>query len=73
MLRHTFVPSRALAGAADGEGVAALAPLATFVEGKVAEGGQVTVYVCERGKCQLPTHDPAVLAEQLRKRRGTDR
>ena len=68
VLRKTFVPNRALAAAADGEGVAAVAPLATFVDGKLAQSGRVTAYVCERGKCELPTHDPAVFAAQLRKR-----
>ncbi|HEX3694325.1 MAG TPA: thioredoxin domain-containing protein [Polyangia bacterium] len=69
VLRKTFVPSHALAGAADGTGVAALAPLATFVDGKLALAGQVTAYVCERGQCELPTHDPAVLAAQLTRHR----
>ncbi|HVR63423.1 MAG TPA: thioredoxin domain-containing protein [Polyangia bacterium] len=68
-LRRTFVPSRALAGAAEGAGVAAVAPLATFMEGKLAQGGRATAYLCERGKCELPTHDPAVFVEQLRKPR----
>jgi uncharacterized protein YyaL (SSP411 family) len=49
--------------------VAALAKVATFVDGKLALGGKVTAYVCERGKCELPTHDPAVFAAQLQKRR----
>jgi uncharacterized protein YyaL (SSP411 family) len=44
---------------------AALARAAPFVEGKVARDGAPTAYVCERGACQLPTHDPAVLASQL--------
>jgi uncharacterized protein YyaL (SSP411 family) len=69
VLRKTFLPSRALAGAAEGDGVAALAKVATFVDGKLALAGKVTAYVCERGKCELPTHDPAVFAAQLTKRR----
>jgi uncharacterized protein YyaL (SSP411 family) len=66
VLRRSFVPSRALAGADEAD-VGALAKLATFVEDKRALGGKPTAYVCERGKCELPTADPAVLREQLAK------
>jgi uncharacterized protein YyaL (SSP411 family) len=53
---------RAAVGEAD---VEALAQVAPFVEGKVATAGRPTAYVCERGACQLPTHDPAAFAAQL--------
>ena len=33
--------------------------------GKRAKRGQATAYVCERGRCEAPTSDPAVLREQL--------
>ena len=64
VLRARFVPNvvRAVVGEDD---VAALAKVAPFVEGKTATGGKVTAYVCERGACQLPTHDPAAFAAQL--------
>jgi uncharacterized protein YyaL (SSP411 family) len=65
VLRHTFLPNRALAGAAQGDALAALATLAPIVEGKRALRGRSTAYVCERGHCQLPTSDPAVLRRQL--------
>ncbi|HSZ82978.1 MAG TPA: thioredoxin domain-containing protein, partial [Polyangia bacterium] len=63
-LRATFLPNvvRAAVGEAD---VEALAQVAPFVEGKVATAGRPTAYVCERGACQLPTHDPAAFAAQL--------
>jgi uncharacterized protein YyaL (SSP411 family) len=48
--------------------VAALAKLAPFVDGKGALDGKATAYVCERGACQLPTHDPAALLAQLASR-----
>ncbi|MCB9597594.1 MAG: thioredoxin domain-containing protein [Sandaracinaceae bacterium] len=35
------------------------------LSGKVAIGGRATAYVCEIGRCELPTSDPAVLARQL--------
>lgn len=33
--------------------------------GKRAQDGRATAFVCERGACQLPTHDPAALRRQL--------
>ena len=65
VLRRTFLPNRALAGSAEGGGLAALATLAPIVDGKRALRGRSTAYVCERGHCQLPTSDPAVLRRQL--------
>jgi len=35
------------------------------LRGKAALNGQPTAYVCEIGRCELPTNDPAVLARQL--------
>ncbi len=63
-LRKTFAPNvvRVAVGEDD---VAALAKVASFVEGKTALGGKPTAYVCERGACQLPTHDPAAFTAQL--------
>jgi uncharacterized protein YyaL (SSP411 family) len=63
-LRGRFLPNvvRAVVGEDD---VVAVAKVASFVEGKTATGGKPTAYVCERGACQLPTHDPAALAAQL--------
>jgi uncharacterized protein YyaL (SSP411 family) len=45
--------------------VAKLTAAAPFLEGKVALGGKPTAYVCERGACQLPTHEPDALLKQL--------
>ncbi len=68
-VRGTFVPNRVLVVPSDTERVAHLVPL---VEGKVAQGGRPTAYVCERRRCELPTTDPTVFAEQLRKVRPLD-
>ena len=65
VLNRTFVPNRVLAGGAEGDALTALGTLAPIVEGKRARGGRSTAYVCERGRCQLPTSDPAVLARQI--------
>ncbi|HVU49517.1 MAG TPA: thioredoxin domain-containing protein [Polyangia bacterium] len=64
VLRGRFLPNVVRAVVAE-EDVAALARTAAFVEGKAATDGRPTAYVCERGACQLPTHDPAALASQL--------
>jgi uncharacterized protein YyaL (SSP411 family) len=65
VLRHTFLPSRALAGAEEGSASAALARVAPIAAGKVAAGGRATAYVCEHGSCRAPVADAAGLAAQL--------
>jgi uncharacterized protein YyaL (SSP411 family) len=65
VLRRTFLPSRALAGAPQGAGVARLGRVAPVVSGKLAAGGRPTAYVCERGACRLPAIAPEKLTAQL--------
>jgi uncharacterized protein YyaL (SSP411 family) len=65
VLRRTFVPSRALAGAPEGAGVAGLGRVARVAAGKVAAGGKPTAYVCEKGFCRLPAIAPEKLASQV--------
>jgi uncharacterized protein YyaL (SSP411 family) len=65
VLRETFLPSRALAGAAEGPALAALGPLALFAREKRAAGGRPTAYVCEQGVCRLPAIDPEKLRSQI--------
>jgi uncharacterized protein YyaL (SSP411 family) len=64
VLRERFVPNLVRAVVAEDD-VAALAKVAPFVEGKTATGGKITAFVCERGACQLPTHDAAAFGAQL--------
>jgi uncharacterized protein YyaL (SSP411 family) len=70
VLRRTFLPNKVLAGGPDGDGLSRLATVATFVDGKRALHGKGTAYVCERGRCELPTSNPDVLARQLAKVRA---
>jgi uncharacterized protein YyaL (SSP411 family) len=65
-LRTTFLPNRALAAAAEGAKLAALAAVAPVAEGRVAIGGKPTAYVCERGQCQLPAISAEKLEENLK-------
>ena len=57
-----YLPNRVVAGTADGAADIGGLPL---LEGKRAEGGRVTAYVCRRYVCQAPTTDPEALARQL--------
>jgi hypothetical protein len=66
-LRSTFLPNRVLAVAAEGEDLGAQSQLVPLLKGKMSRKGQATAYVCERGVCRLPTTDPDVFAQQLRK------
>jgi len=70
-LRRTFLPNRALLGAADGAEIGALAELSPLVAGKTAIDGLAAAYVCERGACRLPTTDPAGMRAQLIASDGT--
>ena len=64
-LRRTFMPNRALLGAAEGAELDALARLAPIAGGKIALSGRATAYVCERGECRLPATEPAAMEAQL--------
>jgi uncharacterized protein YyaL (SSP411 family) len=65
VLRRTFLPNRALVGAAQGPALDRVAAVAAIAAGKLAVSGQPTAYVCERGACHLPAISPEKLASQL--------
>ena len=64
-LRSSYVPNRILAVAVEGRDLAAQGELVALLQGKVAQGGKATAYVCERGVCKLPTTDPDAFARQI--------
>ncbi|RME51246.1 MAG: thioredoxin domain-containing protein, partial [Deltaproteobacteria bacterium] len=64
-LRSRFLPNRILVAVREGKPLDALAATVPLVEGKIAQEGKVTAYVCEAGRCELPTTDPAIFARQL--------
>ena len=64
-LRDAFLPNRVLAVVTQGEDLAAHQRLIPWLEAKIAIGGQVTAYVCERHVCKLPTSDPDTFAQQI--------
>jgi len=65
LLRRTFLPNRALAGAAEGPALDALGKLAPAARDRRALGGRATAFVCEHGRCELPAVDAAGLEAQL--------
>jgi hypothetical protein len=64
-LRTAFVPNRIMAVVAEGAQLDEHAAVAPLLKDKRAIGGRPTAYVCERRVCELPTSEPAVLAEQI--------
>jgi hypothetical protein len=66
VLAHVFLPNAVHAVVAAGAGQEAVARLAPVVAEKVALDGRPTAYVCENGRCDLPTTDPQVFDRQLR-------
>ncbi len=67
-LRRTFVPNKAFVVLASDD-AAQQRTRVPWLEGKVAIGGKSTAYVCERGRCELPTSNGSVFQRQLTRRR----
>ena len=65
-LRETFVPNKVSLFLTESEAARQAAEV-PWLEAKRALGNQPTAYVCERGRCELPTSSPAAFAEQIRK------
>ena len=64
-LRGAFLPNRVLAVVTQGEDSTAHQRRIPWLEAKIAIGGRVTAYVCERHVCKLPTDDPDTFAKQI--------
>ena len=60
VLRRRFLPNRVALVVRDDHNLDL--PL---LHGKRVMDGDATAYVCERGRCELPTSDPRVFAQQL--------
>jgi uncharacterized protein YyaL (SSP411 family) len=65
VLRSSFLPNRALAGASEGPPLERLGRIAKVAAEKKAIGGRATAYVCERGSCRLPAIEPEKLRSQI--------
>jgi len=66
-LGATFLPNRFLVVTAQGSQQTEVVGLVPVAESKVARRGRATAYVCEKGRCELPTNDAKVFAGQIRK------
>ena len=61
----TFLPNAVVIVTTEGDEAQQLSALVPLVQGKIAQDGRPTAYVCEEQVCELPTADPAELALQL--------
>ncbi len=66
-LHQTFVPNAAATVLTDAEAERQQIWI-PWLEGKRAINGRSTAYVCERGRCDLPTPSPAVFQKQIDRR-----
>ncbi len=65
-LRRTFCPRRVLVkGTPGSEAWHKLEASVPLLDGRVAESGLATAYVCSNGHCELPTTSPDELVRQL--------
>ncbi len=67
-LREAFVPNKVFCSLTDAA-ASAQQRMVPWLEGKRALQGKATAYVCERGRCDLPTSNPTVFHRQIQKRR----
>ncbi len=65
VVRRTYAPNAFLVAATDGAELDEIARIVRPADTKRALRDEPTAFVCERGSCQMPTGDPAVLAAQL--------
>jgi hypothetical protein len=67
-LRKSFVPNKAFTVLTDAEASQQESSI-PWLEAKRAMAGKSTAYVCERGRCELPTSKPQVFEKQLERRK----
>ena len=68
-LRHRFVPNRVLIRTPQGAPLQKMQQLIPLLEDKRAIEGRTTAFVCEEGRCELPTSSPQEFARQIDVRR----
>ncbi|MFZ1866545.1 MAG: thioredoxin domain-containing protein [Polyangiales bacterium] len=67
-LHRTFVPNKAATVLTDAEADNQQAEI-PWLDGKRAIHGRSTAFVCERGRCDLPTPNPGTFQKQIERRR----
>jgi len=66
VLRGQYLPNRAMVVLASAS-AAKQQQMIPLLKAKTAQNGKTTAYVCEEGRCEQPTSDPRVFAQQLAK------
>ncbi len=66
VLRSQYLPNRAVATLSSAS-AAKQQQAIPLLKAKTARNGKATAYVCEEGRCERPTSDPKVFAQQLAK------
>ncbi len=64
-LRNTFLPNKILVVTEEGEDLKKRADIIPYVQSKYSMQKKSTAYVCEKGICELPTHDPNIFLKQI--------
>jgi len=64
VVAETYLPNRVLMRVSEDDARAQVETV-PLLEEKATIGGAPTAFVCERGRCELPTSDPEVLRRQL--------
>jgi uncharacterized protein YyaL (SSP411 family) len=59
------LPNRVVSVVSQGDELDDHARIIPLLKHKRALQNRATAYVCEQGFCELPTHDPAVFAQQI--------
>lgn len=65
-LASVYLPNTFVFTVKSGAALAAASQHIPALAGRTARGGKPTAYVCEQGRCQLPTTEAKTLGEQLR-------
>lgn len=66
VFQQAYVPNRVFASI-NSKQAKAQSDTIPVLEGKVPIQSKATAFVCERGRCELPTSDPGVFSKQLHK------
>ncbi|MFZ3208667.1 MAG: thioredoxin domain-containing protein [Geobacteraceae bacterium] len=67
VFRAQFLPNRIILVVMEGEELEAMAKIIPLIKEKKALKEKATAYVCENKSCRLPTDDPKLFVEQIRK------
>jgi len=67
VLQHAYLPDAVRVIATEGPDLEKHGRVVPLIQGRRAQRGKTTAYVCRKNVCDLPTSDPAIFAQQLAK------